>query len=71
MKYVFIIQRYNGKVDKYNFGQLFIECPINKIKTICAFYHLKAKHQYSNITICYYEEKLRLLGKIRKFLFDF
>jgi hypothetical protein len=65
LKYIFIIHRHNGKVDKYDFGKLFIECSIDKIKTIYAFYILKAKHQYSNITICYYEEKLRLLGKIK------
>lgn len=65
MKYIFIIYRHNGKIDKYDFGQLFIECPIDKIKTIYAFYILKAKHKYSKITIYYYEEKLRLLGKIK------
>jgi hypothetical protein len=66
LKYVFIIHRHNGKVDKYDFGKLFIECSIDKIKTIYAFYYLKEKHQYSNTTICYYEEKLRLLGKIKE-----
>lgn len=65
MKYIFIIYRHNGKIDKYDFGKLFIECSIDKIKTLYAFYVLKAKHQYSNITICYYKEKLRLLGKIK------
>lgn len=76
LKYVFIIHRHNGKVDRYKINQseldFFTEfANLNKIKTIYAFYHLKAKHQYSNTTICYYEEKLRLLEKIRKFLFDF
>jgi hypothetical protein len=76
LKYVFIIYHYNGKVNKYKINQseldFFTELVnLNKIKTIYAFYYLKAKHQYSNITIYYYEEKLRLLGKIRKFLFDF